>query len=295
MPLPISIIGYNVISGLAIKFNSLSLNMEGGTPTHSWVFGDGSSSTEENPEKEYSAAAIYNVSLTVTNGLGTNTSSIILNLTNQVLPNTLIDIPLMVDLYSPTSVIGHIKYNSQKSTFIAKWQNYLQPLVVDPEVTLENTYNSNVYPQLANSLIARLVVIDIILAEAAAFTIHIASSGQIDSSGSSTDSSNTTISTAGGIKSIETGPTKIERYENKDISSQSEKVSNLSKAYQQLIVRDGVLDQMKHMACQDALRLQIYLPMCPMPASIPRGLKVSKCKKRGGYNSNPFGITDRMT
>ncbi|MBT3207848.1 MAG: PKD domain-containing protein [Bacteroidetes bacterium] len=44
--------------------------------TYSWDFGDGNSSTEQNPFHNYYASGIYNVSLTVTNSVGSNTFTI---------------------------------------------------------------------------------------------------------------------------------------------------------------------------------------------------------------------------
>ncbi|HVE71975.1 MAG TPA: PKD domain-containing protein [Thermoanaerobaculia bacterium] len=56
----------------AVQFTDLS----GGVPTSwSWSFGDGTTSTEQNPSKKYGAQGTYNVSLTVTrNGLSSTTS-----------------------------------------------------------------------------------------------------------------------------------------------------------------------------------------------------------------------------
>jgi PKD repeat protein len=294
MPTPISLIGYNVSESLSVQFTSLSLNVENDT-TYLWTFGDGTTSSEENPLKLYTEEGFYNVSLLVTNiDASDSTSSVLINLTGSPAPTLMTDIPAMVDLYSPTQVIGSVKNNKQKEFFIAKWQCYLQPLVVEPEVTVDNVYNANAYNPLANSLIARLTVIDIILAEASAFTISIANEGQ-QPSGTSSSNSSSTSSSNGGIKSIETGPTKVERYENKDTSSNSEKLSNLSKAYQQLIVKDGVLSELEKLACQEAERLQVYLPMCGHIKAPVKGFKVVKKTKPSGYNANPFGITDRMT
>lgn len=59
--------------GQTITFTDTST----GTPTSwLWNFGDGTTSTLQNPTKSYSAAGTYNVSLTVTNGGGSNAKTV---------------------------------------------------------------------------------------------------------------------------------------------------------------------------------------------------------------------------
>lgn len=290
MPAPISQFGYQV-NGLEITFTSLSLNVDVDT-TYLWDFGDGNTSTDEDPIHTYAIGAYYNVSLKVTNlGFPESESIVLVNISGIQNPQIFNDIPSMVDLYSPTEIIGTVRNHQQKEFFINKWQAYLQPLVVDPEVTIENTYNVNAYSPLANSLIAKLTVIDIIMAETSAFLLRTAVDGN---GGTTSESGSGNTSVNGSIKSIETGPTKVERYENKDVSSASEKLSNLAKTYQNLITKGGVLDQLKDSACQESKRIRVYLPMCgPLP-SPNKGFSVTSKDCGQGYNANPFGITDRM-
>jgi beta propeller repeat protein len=54
---------------LTVKFTDLSENVTG----WNWDFGDGTSSTRQNPQHTYSAAGYYRVTLTVNNEYGTNT------------------------------------------------------------------------------------------------------------------------------------------------------------------------------------------------------------------------------
>jgi PKD repeat protein len=57
---------------LAVNFTDLST----GSPTSwSWTFGDGGTSTAQNPSHTYSAAGSYNVALTVTNACGNDTET----------------------------------------------------------------------------------------------------------------------------------------------------------------------------------------------------------------------------
>ena len=292
MPPPISQFGYTVV-GLEVTFTSLALNTTTDT-TYEWDFGDGNTSTEEDPVHIYDVPAFYVVKLTVTNiDSTTDTEEVTINLSGTNNPALFNDIGKLVVLYSPTEIIGTIRNHAQKEFFINKWQAYLQPLMIHPEILVEDTYNQSAWGPLANSLIAKLVVIEIIMAETSSFLLRTA----VDGSGgttSSSDSGNT--QTQGTIKSIETGPTKDERYENKDISSVSEKLANLAKTYQNLAAKDGILDQLKASACQESKRIEVYLPMCgPLP-SPNKGIRVAKkdCN-RSGYNADPFGITKRMT
>lgn len=281
MPSPISQFGYN-INGMEVSFTSLSLNVNVDT-TYLWDFGDGITSTEENPIHTFIGEGFYTVSLQVTNlDNSTSTSDNVINLSGSINPTIFNNIPLLVDNYSPSEIVGTVKNNSQKEFLIAKWQLYLQPLIFNPEVQVENTFNASSWPPLVNSLIAKLVVIDIIIMESSAFLLRTAVNG---SGGGTTSSSGTnTSSSNGGIKSIETGPTKVERYENKDNSSTSEKLSNLSKTYQSLISPGGVLDQLKETACQESKRLQIYLPSCGQLSKNNKGFGIAKNTEPPIYN-----------
>lgn len=291
MPAPISQYGYEV-NGLEVTFTSLSLNVTLDTE-YLWDFGDGNTSDEEDPVHIYTVPAFYVAKLTVTNiGETPHQSESTINLSGVNNPAIFNDISKLIDLYSPTEIIGTIRNHQQKEFLINKWQAYLQPLLFDPEVAIEDTYNQTAYQPLANALIAKLVVIDIIMMETSAFLLRVAVDGN---GGKTTENSGGSTAVVGSIKSIETGPTKVERYENKDISSNSEKQSNLAKTYQNLIAKGGVLDQLKNSACQESQRILVYLPMCgPLPAT-NRGFSVTENNAYCGYNANPFGITKRMT
>ncbi len=62
---------YDGIVPLSVDFTDQSL--DGGSPITSWAwsFGDGGTSTEQNPSHTYTAVGSYSVSLTVTNAVGT--------------------------------------------------------------------------------------------------------------------------------------------------------------------------------------------------------------------------------
>jgi len=63
-------------SGLTCTFTSTSSDPDGSIASYSWTFGDGGTSTAQNPSHTYAAANTYTVGLTVTdNGGATNTTS----------------------------------------------------------------------------------------------------------------------------------------------------------------------------------------------------------------------------
>ena len=56
--------------GLMIEFNNFSTDSDGTIVSQSWNFGDGATSTAQNPSHTYSSSGIYTVSLTVTDNDG---------------------------------------------------------------------------------------------------------------------------------------------------------------------------------------------------------------------------------
>jgi PKD repeat protein len=72
--------------GSAVQFTDAS----GSATQWLWTFGDGSTSTEQNPFHVYSTTGLYDVSLTVTNCAGTNTSSIPAFIDAQVVESPLV-------------------------------------------------------------------------------------------------------------------------------------------------------------------------------------------------------------
>jgi len=62
-------------TNLAVYFLNDSVPNSGGTLTYSWDFGDGFSSTAENPTHTYAAAGTYRVELVVTDGAETDSTN----------------------------------------------------------------------------------------------------------------------------------------------------------------------------------------------------------------------------
>ena len=62
-------------SGLTCGFTSTSSDPDGSITAYSWTFGDGATSTAQNPSHTYAAAGTYTVTLTVTDNQGATSST----------------------------------------------------------------------------------------------------------------------------------------------------------------------------------------------------------------------------
>ncbi|MCB9021558.1 MAG: PKD domain-containing protein [Chitinophagales bacterium] len=83
--------------GLTVTFTNTST----GGASYSWNFGDGGTSTEANPTHVYTSAGVYNVTLTVTNGCGSDFYSAVLSAANAIDD---VELASMTQLYpNPTS------------------------------------------------------------------------------------------------------------------------------------------------------------------------------------------------
>jgi hypothetical protein len=134
-----------------------------------------------------------------------------------------------------------------KNNRVRYWRLYLQPLLDIADADLNN---ETAWGFLPNTLIAKLVVYDYIDSKIKA---GITSSLEQSASGSS----------SGGIKKVETGPTNVEYYEEKETLT--------------TILKSGTggqtpFDQLKESLCMLAARLLVYLPICgrrPKPNVMP--------------------------
>lgn len=244
MPIPIAYFGYSK-DNLTINLNNLSLN----NPTSfQWDFGDGGNSTVENPGHTYNSTGFYNVSLIATNDDGDSEQlSMIIGLGeyNDMVSKTL---PELISLELPSNIIEQDSMG-KILTYIQKWQVFLQPMVIEPNIlAVEDTHNEFKWPGLVNLLIAKLVSYDFIISNASKYATNPAgSNNNVD------DNSNKK-----NIKSIETGPAKTEWFDENN----SESAMQLGKAYSAITIPGGLLDQIKQSACQLASRNNIYLSMC---------------------------------
>ncbi|WP_141241588.1 PKD domain-containing protein, partial [Methanosarcina spelaei] len=114
---PVSAFSASTTSGKAplnVKFTDKST----GTPTKwKWNFGDGKTSTQQNPTHKYSKAGIYTVKLTVTNAAGSNT----VTKSNYI---TVTAKPVSAFSASPTSgkVPLNVKFTDKSTGSPTKWK-----------------------------------------------------------------------------------------------------------------------------------------------------------------------------
>lgn len=116
-PLPVAAFNW-FASGSVVQFSNLSTN---GT-SYSWDFGDGSTSTDQNPVHTYAAGGTYTVTLVVTNACGTDTITLVIDTNNigindpngdasvlNIYPNP--NHGVFTLNYTSTGIIGEIQVN----------------------------------------------------------------------------------------------------------------------------------------------------------------------------------------
>lgn len=272
MAKPIAYFGYSK-TGLTVNFQNLSLN----SPTsYAWDFGDGGTSNLKSPTHTYTELGFFTVTLIATNADGDGELTITIGASDidDMMNASLME---LIDHYIPSALRGEMTA-TEKVSLIQKWQLYLQPLVYYPhKVDVVDTYNEFKWPGLANVLIAQLV----------AFDITVQAANQFVSSAMSTGGGSTGTETGTGkqqLKSVETGPAKTEWYEDKT----SEDTKNLADAISTATKAGGGIDLMKQSICMLSQRINIYLPICPMPDINVSPRVYTRC--RPGVNAaNPFG------
>lgn len=246
---------------LIVQFTDTSLN---GPITWSWDFGDGSTlDTTQNPSHTYAAPGIYAVKLTITNYDGSSYKIRNIGVGTNVFPISLSD---FIDGKLP---LGLLVDPEMKDAYIAKWQLYLQPLVI-PEVSVANTFNELAYPPLYIALIASLVAWDLVRDTAAKGFAELVG-------GSSSNGTTTTTGSPGAIKKIVTGPSEVE------FSDKGTSVSNFFKtsASGQTYSQGGPIGSIMQEACLLSRRLGLIIPnVCP-PVPQPKRVWV-----KAGRNSS---------
>jgi len=268
MSTPIANFGFSR-NGLTVTFSNLSFNTDQNS-TYAWSFGDGTTSTlKAPPAKTYGSEGFFLVKLTVTNGIEADT--IEMNIGVGVSTNNMLSLPIfnLVQYYLPSTLTTASK--TEILATIQNWQIYLQPLVENPLVDPNDIHNESKWPALVNILIAQLVAYDILIQEAAAFMSTLSSV----SSGGSTS--------ARSVKSIETGPTRVEWYND------AEGLEEVSSAYSKASSSTGIINMLKDSVCQIAQRNMIYLPMCGQLKHSPIPFKVSTSPVTWSYYSTSLG------
>jgi PKD repeat protein len=137
-------------NGLSVSFNSSASIGD----NFSWTFGDGGTSTQENPTHVYSAGGNYIVTLTVTNSCGSNSFSLNVNLTGAPVPSFVASVqsgcsPLIVQ-FTSTSLGNPTSYNwvfqggtPATSTLANPVVTYNSPGIYDVQLTVSNAAGSN--------------------------------------------------------------------------------------------------------------------------------------------------------
>lgn len=260
--------------GLKVSFTNLSEGIPEGY-RYLWDFGDNKgTSNDEDPIYEYNNSNRYKVKLSILDISGQVVAQKrdFVIVSDKVKTHLSGSIYMLIDTYIPRGIFGIINF-STKRQFIEKWQLYLQPLV-NHNIPIEEYNNELYYEALENQLIMELAAYDFMVVKVtnvinstAETTIENNSipddelssevckslGGSGETSNSSTSSS---VSRAGDIKKIQTGPTEVEYFDSRQMDS--EYISNITKAMQP----GGIIDIIHKNICMLAERLDIYLPIC---------------------------------
>lgn len=245
--------------------------LSGSDPADSftWDFGDSSTANTPEYDKTYSAPGVYLITLTVTNGSGYNTY--LSYLTVFTTTGGIIPILTQVSYKIPQEAFNP----GQIDLLIKKWQLYLQPQV-NPEPILDaDVYTEAAWPPLYNVLIGQLVVWDYLVDNAGKLAI-LNFNGP---TGSSADAQS-----KGGIKYIETGPSRAEFYED----------SSNNLRFQSLFITsifsksNGMMESYKETVCTLAFRLRAVVPICQ---ALPN--KNMLYRKQGRVITDPLAILNK--
>lgn len=236
-------------SGNSFVFTSLSLN---NPSSFAWDFGDGNNSTDEGPTHSYADNGFFKVGLTVTNADGSDTFEQEIQLQNGTVGFRPIFFMVTDVLPADTGIP-----DATISEFIRKNQLYLSSAASTWGIEEGDTYNETAYSPLANMLVAKMTVVDVLTRGGNQYLASL--------SGGSSESNGTQV------KSITTGPTEVEWFEGSELWSD--------------IMKDGGLFQSAQMdACNIASRLYVQLPYCP---NIPNPVIAMTILPGDGVSVNP--------
>lgn len=250
-----------VINGLDVIFTDTSISNSGPIIGGNWSFGDGTGASGINATHTYATAGEYIIYHAPSDGTPGGLF-ILKTLTVGVVG---VEAPL-ADLIK--AKVSQLLYDTYATVFIPKWQYYLQnqtePVMEDADVLDETKW-----PYLWNVLIAELVVYEIMMAEASKWM----SSGNtlfVLGSGNSSQ------------KSIETGPSKAEWWDNQ--KNQNE--------YFKILFTQG-LAQYRELLCQFAQRVRASIPFCNFKRDPHLNKKAGRKPDNSGsiYNSIPTWLT----
>lgn len=138
-----------------------------GVVTYSWDFGDGNTSTQQNPTHTYVDNGVYNVTLTITDDCGTDTQTIMITVTNGCSD------PLADFIQSgtePTFTFTNTSTSSTNTTY--NWDMGDGTIYTTTDAT--HTYSAN------NTYTVRLIVTDDCGADTTTQTVTVATIGLLD-------------------------------------------------------------------------------------------------------------------
>lgn len=257
---------------LSVQFTDRSSNI----PTSwSWNFGDGTPlNTTENPLHVYTLPGIYEVSLTSTNVDGSSNYSI------EILVDTDEPINLSIEQMVRFELPAGVSFDDNAFEALKyKWQLHLQPLT-NPKIPTEDVMDETKWPTLVNVLIAKLIVYDMIVKAAQSSLILGSSSSSSSSSGGGT--------ARGAIKTIETGPTKVEFLPGSESIKQLFGNGNMQGSPFGIFVQSLC-------ALASRLRIKLYIcqPLSQGPIGLLKGNDPSKlCNKKNFPFWPPDGFKD---
>jgi PKD repeat protein len=231
--------------GLSASFRDLSY---GNPSSWDWDFGDGSSnSTDQHPTHLFTEEGFHTVTLTISDEADPpvtvqSTQRVGVSSSPEECPQmpTYDAVMLRIPENFTSIVTPPLTYS-----LIRKWQRIISTLVT-PSINPLYTHNELYWPLLANELVIELVVLDIFESKVKNFLMSLASSSMSSSSG--------TTSSKGSLKSIVTGPSEVQWYDN--AQTVSDQLSAVTKT-------GGFIDQSKNQACSLAAILKVPLFICP--------------------------------
>lgn len=226
------------LSGLVATFTDLSSPEGSAITAWAWNFGDGQTASTQNPSHTYSSAGTYIVTLTVTNADGTDNRALTI-LVSTSSTSMGLSISALISYKVPEDQVG-------LSTIEALKKKWMVMFASAAGVT-DSPYDESNWPDAWIPFLADLVVYEIYRDTISnlAFT-----GGATSSSTSSSGASD------GGVKAVETGPSKVEFYE----ANSPETSANVYKAV--LSTNPGMMDELKEMLCQWAGFLKVHLYFC---------------------------------
>lgn len=242
-------------NGLEVRFKNTSREVPAGS-TYLWDFGDYTgTSSDPNPVYTYSDEGFYLVKLTVTPPSPDEPVTIKLTIGLSLRAQTVLTDSIfnLFELRVPETMLVLLRPEDIRY-YIQKWQLYLYSLVPS-ELDLQYAEDEMAYEALENQLVLEAAAYDWTIITAISL---MQSLGQTISD-EVTGSEGEVETGAQDVKSITTGPTKVEWFEG---ILAGDTASSMLKTLTGALSPGGIIDLMKQNLCMLAKRLTVYLPIC---------------------------------